>query len=117
MNFIERYEKYLPQASGHVAVAAPASGYVAAWDTRALGLVVVNQGGGRVDAGQSIDHSVGLSEIVRVGHHVEAGQPLAILHGSDNSMDDRIQAMVLNAVTLADEPMEPLPAVHERVGK
>lgn len=116
-DFVESCGKYLPIASRQVPVSATAGGYVAKWNTRALGLAVVSQGGGRIDSGQDIDHAVGMTDIVRVGDYVEPGEPLVVLHGSDLSTDERIQSMVHNAVTLSEKPVEPIPVVHERIGE
>ncbi|MGL1862622.1 MAG: thymidine phosphorylase [Pseudodesulfovibrio sp.] len=108
-DFIEQYEKYLPIASEQEAVLATESGYVTTWDTRQLGLAVVSQGGGRTNVGQSIDHSVGLTDIVRVGQYVEAGDPLAIMHGKD------VKEMVLSAVTVAASPPEKSAIIHQHI--
>lgn len=112
-DFVERYDTYLPAASAQVPVFATESGYVTAWDTRKLGLVVVCQGGGRTRPEQAIDHSVGLTEIVRVGQFVEAGEPLAVMHGAIDSTDERIRNMVSGAVTIGPEPWKYGTVIHQ----
>ncbi|QGY41385.1 thymidine phosphorylase [Pseudodesulfovibrio cashew] len=116
-DFIERWEAYLPAAPRQVAVAAPASGYVAGWETRRLGLAVVCQGGGRIRADQHVDHSVGLSDIVRVGTFVKKGDPLAVLHGEGEDVGEAVRAMVLEAVTLRPEVPEARDVIFDWQGE
>ena len=63
----ERPEHYLASAPFTTDVVAPRAGTVNAIDTRALGLGVVELGGGRRNAGDAIDHRVGLSRIAALG--------------------------------------------------
>ena len=48
-------------------VPAPRGGYVSAIDGAALGMAVVNLGGGRVVEADQIDPAVGLSQVARLG--------------------------------------------------
>ena len=65
-------------------------GYVQAIDTRSVGLVVVSFGGGRLRVGDSIDHSVGLSDVAGLGDHVDNDRPIAVVHvaRSESDADD-----------------------------
>ncbi len=107
VDFIERPDKYLPSACIVRTVVAPEEGYVAGWETRKLGLVVVGLGGGRMRADQSIDHSVGLTGIARVGRYVRIGDPLAFIHAATNDQCRQAEMSVLEAVTIG--PVEPEP--------
>ena len=84
----------LPQAPTVIDVAASRAGYVAAMDTRAIGLAVVALGGGRRHSGEAIDPSVGLSDCLAIGAQVRAGQPLARVHAR-NAEDAAAAAEVL----------------------
>lgn len=61
-------------------VQAASSGCVNQIDTEQIGLAVIEMGGGRRVMTDSIDHSVGLKMLVRLGDTVEVGQPLAELY-------------------------------------
>ena len=82
-DLFERPDAYLAQAPVVVELPAPRSGIVAGFDTRALGLAVVALGGGRLRSDQAIDPAVGLSDIVELGAHVQAGEPLLRIHARD----------------------------------
>jgi thymidine phosphorylase len=79
-DFITRAEAAVPRA-GVVADAIPdRRGVVAAIDVRAVGLAVVELGGGRARASDAIDHSVGLTELAPIGAEVGPDAPLARVH-------------------------------------
>ena len=79
-DFVENWRTHLPGAPVVCAIAAPVSGYIAGFKTRDIGLAVIGLGGGRVRPDDPIDHRTGFSAILPVGSHVEAGQPVAIVH-------------------------------------
>lgn len=112
-DFIERHESYLPAASEKMVVSSPGRGFIAGWDTRVLGLVVVSLGGGRTRAEDAIDLSVGLTDIARIGTFLERGDVLAVLHGSDGSWSEAIKEMVVNAVRISNEPPPGRELVYE----
>jgi thymidine phosphorylase len=59
------------------AVLAERSGFVTKMSTEALGMAVIDLGGGRRKMGDSVDHSVGIEMLVKIGDEVPAGEPLA----------------------------------------
>lgn len=80
VDLLEHPDHHLERAP--VIVPAPASktGFVGYCDCRALGLAIVNLGGGRRRAVDAIDFAVGLTELVELGQAIEVGQPLAWVH-------------------------------------
>ncbi len=100
-DFVERPEKYLPVAPVQLSVPAVQAGFVDAIATRALGLVVVELGGGRRRAEDSIDAAVGLSGLALPGQFVERGAPLALVHARDRATAEAAGARVLQAYQLS----------------
>ena len=83
------------------------SGVVAAIDVRAVGIAIVNLGGGRARGDDMVDHSVGLTEVAALGERVEpGGRPLAFVHASDEDSARRAAAAVRSAYLLSDSPPE-----------
>jgi thymidine phosphorylase len=78
-DFLENMDGHLRRASIMADVPAGRPGYVAAIDGRALGLAVVELGGGRRRAADRIDHGVGFVGLVGLGARVEADVPIARL--------------------------------------
>jgi thymidine phosphorylase len=107
----------LPQAPARADVPAPVGGRVAAIDTRALGLLVVRLGGGRIRPGDHVDPRVGLAGVVGLGESVEAGAALATVHAAN--AEDLAGAVATVAAAVRIEPGEaagaPAPVVLEGI--
>ena len=108
------HEAALPLAPVQRAVPAPGSGYVAAVDTRALGLAVVELGGGRRRGGDGIDPRVGLAQCRALGSAVHSGDALAIVHAADDAAAHAAVAAVLAAYHVSIKAVEPPPLIVER---
>ncbi|WP_371037082.1 thymidine phosphorylase [Rhodosalinus sp. FB01] len=113
--FVEEWPRFLPEAPVIREVAAGEAGHVAVIDGEALGLAVVDLGGGRKVEGDRVDPAVGLSDVVRLGQRVAKGQPLARVHAARESQAEAAVRAVRAAVTLAPAAPEPPPLVHERL--
>ena len=92
-------------------VPAPASGFVSAVDTRAIGLTVVALGGGRLRASDAVDARVGLSGVLAIGARVQAGHAMACVHARSRSEAIAARDRVLAATTLSEEPVALRPPV------
>lgn len=112
----ERPEAFLPKAPVILDVLAPATGYLTACDGRALGLAVVDMGGGRRKTTDTIDHSVGFDRILPLGSAVEKGQPIARIHASSREQAKRAGEAFLASYTISESALEPSPVVIERIG-
>ena len=104
----------LPTAPVRKAAMATRRGRVAGIDTRALGMVVVGLGGGRVLTTDQVDHAVGLSEVAGIGVEVEIGDPLAIVHARTEADADQAIASVTRAFSIEEGAVEPPPTILER---
>lgn len=115
-DFIDAFDRHLPNARTTLPVLATRNGRLVAWDTRGLGLAVVELGGGRTAAGQGVDHSVGLTNIVRTGRQVRVGDELAVVHAASRAMAVAVMDRVLSSAVIApvseeSAPGEPMPLV------
>lgn len=110
----EDWRTHLPQAPVVGDVLAPEAGFVAAIDGEALGLIVVDLGGGRRVEADRIDPSVGISDVAVRGTQVARGDPVAVIHARDLASAEAAAQAVLRAVTIGDAP-PPSPLIRERV--
>jgi thymidine phosphorylase len=92
----------VPKAPVVGEVTAPASGFVTAMDGEALGLVVVDLGGGRRVETDRINPAVGLAEMVGLGAQVHRGDPLCVLHAADEDSAMAAATAVQAAITIGD---------------
>jgi len=107
----------LPTAPVQQAVPAPANGYVADIDPDALGRVVLELGGGRRLATDTIDHSTGINELAAVGTRVAAGEPLCRIHARNAEEAAGATAKVLAAIRLAEQPPGETPVIIETISE
>lgn len=114
--FIEDWQRYLPEATVIRQVVAAQTGYISAIDGEALGLAVVNLGGGRVVESDRINPAVGLSDVVRLGAKVVAGQTLAVVHAARSDDADRAARAVLGAIQMSGSKPKVPELILERVG-
>jgi thymidine phosphorylase len=96
-------------------VPAQRSGFISAMDTRAIGMAVVDLGGGRRVARDAIDPAVGLSHIEPCGTRVSAGQPLMRVHARSRAQAQTTIAQLQRAVVIDDGAPTPQPVVIARV--
>ncbi len=106
----------LPVAPVVHAVPALHDGVVTAVDSRALGVAVVALGGGRAKPGDTVDPRVGLARIRPRGAAVARGEPLALVHATDEAAAEAAVAAVQAAFVLGDTAV-PRPAAVQRIVK
>ncbi len=114
-DLVEKHGAYLPRAEVRHEVAPTHSGTVTSIDVRALGLAVVELGGGRRRPGDPVDPAVGLSDVCAPGETVGAGRPLAVVHARTDADAAGAAAAVRAAVAIGDAAPEPQPLIYERL--
>ena len=95
-------------------VLADRAGYVAAIDAEQLGMAIIELGGGRKKLGDKLDFSTGLEMRVRLGEKIDRGQPLANVFAPADKAPVA-QKMIADAITIADQPVQPPPLIVERI--
>lgn len=114
-DFVEKYDGYLPKAKIIKPVYLNTAGYVASMNTREVGLAVVQLGGGRKVATDSIDYAVGISDICSLGDKVNPSTPVAVLHANDEATWEQAAAMLHKAILLANSAPEKNPCIYQRI--
>ena len=104
-DLIEAPSRHLPGAPVTVAIDPDSPGVVNAVDVRAVGIAIVNLGGGRACEDDEVDHGVGLTEVAALGERVEpGGRPLALVHARDKD-SARQAAKAIRAAYVTGEPL------------
>jgi thymidine phosphorylase len=113
-DLLENSTTHLAVAPVVVPVLAGVNGFVTRMATRDIGLIVVELGGGRRRAQDSIDPSVGLTAMVGVGQSVTRGEPLAYVHAASDQMASRAADLLAKAIEIGDA-VSASPVVIERI--
>jgi len=110
-NVIDDY-KLLPTAKTLLEIKAPAdaTGYVGEVDALKCGQAIMALGGGRASVTDTVDHSVGISDLIKIGEPVTPNMRLCTLHINDDVRGARAEALVRDAIKFAPAPpvIEPL---------
>ena len=114
-DFCERTGHYLPSAPVQLPVLTPRGGFVAGMATRDIGLAVVELGGGRRQASDTIDARVGLSQFTQIGQAVQAGDVLALVHAADAASAERARQTLLAKVRISDQEPAQAPVLLQRI--
>jgi thymidine phosphorylase len=113
-NFLATYDKHLKPAPIIRPVFADDEGKVTSIVTRHLGLAVIELGGGRRVASDSINHTVGLEHLLGKGFRADFETPLCFVHAQTESEFEKAAAIVKDAYTIA-ESGAPGPNIIERI--
>lgn len=114
-DFVESYDKYLPQAAIVRPVYAEREGFAYSMVTRELGLAVVTLGGGRRKPGDALDYSVGLSNVCALGQAIDKATPLAVIHAQSEDAFEEAARAVRSAIEIADKQPEKTPEIYQYV--
>jgi len=114
-DLLESPERHLPAAPHRADVHAVGSGRVQSIDVKALGLAVIELGGGRLQAGQAIDPAVGLSNIAAIGDSVDSARPLLTLHARQASDIARLTPVLQAVFRLGDMTSAAPELIHQRI--
>src|SRR5690606_19519095 len=96
-------------------VIAPYSGYLAACDTRGLGLAVIALGGGRSRPDDGIDHRVGFDRLLPLRTTVEEGEEIGRVHAADAESAAQGAARLAGLYRIAPEAPVPSPDILTRI--
>jgi pyrimidine-nucleoside phosphorylase len=103
----------LPAAPVIETAIAPRAGWLGRVHAGEVGQTSVELGAGRARKGDPINPAVGIEVHHKVGDRVEEGTLLFTIHAADADACAVAKARLLGAVTLSDEPVEPLPLFYE----
>ncbi|MDT1785910.1 thymidine phosphorylase, partial [Salmonella enterica subsp. enterica serovar Oslo] len=76
---------------------------------------VVSMGGGRRQASDTIDYSVGFTDMARLGDSIDGQRPLAVIHAKDEASWQEAAKAVKAAIILDDKAPASTPSVYRRI--
>jgi thymidine phosphorylase len=113
-DFTEKPGRHLPEAPVRRAATATQGGWVSQISTRDIGLLLIELGGGRRQASDVVDPSVGFTEVASVGQRVEAGDVLAYVHARSEPDAELAQRKLGELIGVTENPVARTPVMLER---
>jgi thymidine phosphorylase len=114
-DYLEKYQSTRMAAKVIRPFVAERGGYIAAMDTRAVGVATINLGGGRRKTSDTLDLTVGFSQFLGTGSKVEAGQTITLVHAADDTKAQAAMAELALAIRIDDAPPALAPVVSARI--
>ena len=114
-DFVEKMLKYLPAAPVVREVFAKSDGFVRAIETRDIGMAVIGLGGGRRVSSDTIDHSVGFSDLAGLGRMVDREEPVGVVHALNEDQANAAAAALQDAITIGDTVPMSRPLIREHI--
>jgi thymidine phosphorylase len=114
-DLLQQPEEYLAQAPVRREVFLKEEGYVSSIDVRKIGIVVVELGGGRRRASDTIDPSVGITHLQPIGAKIDKKTPLAIIHAASESDANKAAETLISAYMLTSESVEMPKIIQGRI--
>ncbi|HSU79187.1 MAG TPA: pyrimidine-nucleoside phosphorylase [Candidatus Angelobacter sp.] len=102
----------LPQAKFSIPVTVKTDGYIQGIQADEVGLSAMKLGAGRATKDASVDHSVGITLLKKVGDQVVQGEALALVHANVEDPKEAIQQLQA-AYTFSDHPVSPPPIIYK----
>jgi thymidine phosphorylase len=109
-DFVENHAKYLQRAP--VVRPVHADGVLTEVDARAVGNAIIELGGGRRQVGETLDLSVGFTQIAPTGARIDSERPLAVIHAATEAAADVAERNLLAACRLSEDAPEARPVVY-----
>ncbi len=114
-HFLTTYKEELTNANVVKDICATQAGFITAVQTRDIGMAVVALGGGRLDHHQSVDHSVGFTDILPKGTQVNVGDVIAKVHAKSNDDADKAMSQYLQATQISAQIVEIEPVIYQTI--
>jgi pyrimidine-nucleoside phosphorylase len=105
----------LPRAECIRTLPTPRTAYLAGLPARAVGLALIELGGGRRVKGETIDPRVGFEFPRSIGEQIGRGEPWAIIHAAEEADADAARATLESIVQWSDAPVGVDPVVTARL--
>ncbi|MBO9192599.1 thymidine phosphorylase [Rhizobium sp. 16-449-1b] len=113
-DLLEKPDSHLPAAPATRPVVATRSGWLAACNSRDIGMSLIDLGGGRRHPDDRIDHRVGFSDILPLGTRVERGEPIAFVHAANDDAAEIAAAALQANYTIGDSAPALPPVISSR---
>ena len=108
---VERPYDVLPMTNDVIEFKAEMEGYITSIDTEKIGIASNHLGAGRKTKEDTIDYSVGIEIVSKVGDYVKPGDTLAKMYVSQKSEIEEAKELLKESYTISQEKPEEKPII------
>ena len=112
-DFLTSYNSFLPTSPYIGEIKANKSGSICSIETRKLGLLLIELGGGRKQIDDKIDYAVGYEDVISVGDSVDTSTPLIKVHASSQGDFDKIKNAIEKCFVVSNEKSSSLKEIYQ----
>ena len=109
------YKSDLPKATYVNQIVPPKKGFIKSIQTRNLGLILIELGGGRRQINDKIDFSVGYENVSDVGRAVDTSTPLVTVHYSSKEVFEKVKSRIQSCFEISDDKIDELATTYEKI--
>ena len=100
---LSTYKKDLSTSNYIEDVISEQTGFIKSIETRQLGLLLIELGGGRKNTTDKINYSVGFSNVAGIGKKIEKNMPLLTLHCENKNIANEFKKMISKCFLFSDK--------------
>ncbi len=115
IDFLEKHNSYLQFSSYVGEIKADKAGSIHSIETRKLGLLLIELGGGRKQADDKINYTVGYENVMSVGEDVDTTTPLLKVHASSQSDFDRVKDEIEKCFVISSNKSDSLGTIYQTI--
>ena len=115
VNFLEKYNSHLLSSSYVGEIKANDSGSIHSIETRKLGLILIELGGGRKQINDKIDYTVGYENVISVGENVDTSTPLLKVHTSSESDFNKVKNNIEKCFVISKNKSVDLDTIYQTI--
>tara|TARA_B100001123_G_C15213733_1_gene988351 strand:- start:69 stop:1382 length:1314 start_codon:yes stop_codon:yes gene_type:complete len=114
-NILKSFKDHLPKAPSKEALFPVYNGIIDYVETRKLGLLLIELGGGRKQINDKIDFSVGFENVIEIGAKVDRSTPLLTVHSKSKDSFDGLKKQIQNCFHITNNVGIKLKSIYKIV--
>ena len=115
IDFLEKYNSHLQSSSYVGEIKADKAGSIHSIETRKLGLILIELGGGRKQVDDKINYTVGYENVMSVGENVDTTTPLLKVHTSSQGDFDRVKDEIEKCFVISSNKSDSLDTIYQTI--
>tara|TARA_Y100000590_G_C15707231_1_gene1009077 strand:- start:802 stop:2115 length:1314 start_codon:yes stop_codon:yes gene_type:complete len=114
-NILSSFEDEISKAPYREDIFSTESGYVQNIETRDLGIILIELGGGRKTTTDKIDFSVGFESVVSIGTKVDSSKPLMTVHARTKEGIESLKIKIRECFKIGETNPSNLKTIYETI--